>query len=170
MRNIPLRPAGRLTRPLALLLLAGLAACSSAQTKYDAAEDVRAFIVAVREGDSATFEKHIDRPVLRRQVLAQVQAALGGGEIAGALGGSLAESAADQLLRPESFRLALERSGAPARTPTAAEIATQLRETDGGQVCLPRSPEGPCAITFAKQGEVWRLVAIEAGDVQVGTR
>ena len=170
MRNLSLRPAGRVIRPFAFLLLAGVAACSGAQTKYDAAEDVRAFIVAVREGDRATFEKHIDRPVLRQQVLAQVQAALGGGEgpLAGALGGALAESAADQLLQPESFRLALERSGAPARTPTAAEIATQLRDLDGGKVCLPRSPDGPCAITFAKGGDVWRLVAIEAGDVQVG--
>ena len=156
----------------AMLLLAGTAACSGAQTKLDAAEDVRAFITAVRAGDEATFEKHIDRPALRKQVLAQVQAALGGGEgpLAEALGGGLAESAADELLRPESFRLALERAGAPARTPTAPEIATQLRVLNGGQVCLPQSPEGPCAITFAKQGEVWRLVAINAGDVQVGTR
>ena len=161
-----------LHRAAALLLLTGAAACSGAQTKYDAAEDVRAFITAVRAGDEATFEKHIDRPALRKQVLAQVQAALGGGEgpLAGALGGTLAESAADQLLQPESFRLALERSGAPARTPTAAEIATQLRVLDGGRVCLPSAPDGPCAITFAEQGEVWRLVAINAGDVQVGTR
>lgn len=172
MRHLPLRPAGGVIRPLAFLLLAGVAACSGAQTKLDAAEDVRAFIVAVRTGDEATFEKHIDRPVLRKQVLAQVQAALGGGEgaLGGALASSMAEGAADQLIRPESFRMALEQAGAPARTPTAPEIATQLRDLNGGRVCLPRSADGPCAITFAKQADVWRLVAIEAGDVQVTNR
>jgi hypothetical protein len=159
-------------RAAALLVLAGATACSGAGTKLDAAEDVRAFITAVRAGDEATFEKHIDRPALRRQVLVQIQAALGGGEgpLAEALGGGLAERAADELLRPESFRLALERAGAPARTPTAPEIATQLREVENGRVCLPSAPEGPCAVTFAKQGEVWRLVAINAGDLQAGTR
>ncbi len=152
---------------IAVAALLGLAACQQAATQYDAAEDVRAFIVAVREGDQATFERHIDRPVLREQLLGQVRAAIG--DQAGPLGGALAEQAVDQLIRPESFQLALERSGAPGRTPTAAEIATQLRVVEGGQVCLPRSQDGPCAITFAERGQDWKLVAIDAGDVNIGS-
>lgn len=144
----------------------GLVACQQAATQYDAAEDVRAFLVAVRENDQAAFERHLDRPALREQLLGQVRAAIG--DSAGPLGGALAEQAVDQLIRPESFKLALDRAGAPARTPTAAEIATQLRVVEGGRVCLPRSPDGPCAVTFAQRGEDWRLVAIDAGDVSVG--
>jgi hypothetical protein len=156
---------------LAALLLVG--GCQQAATQYDAAEDVRAFIVAVRENDTATFERHIDRPALRAQMLEQVRGALGGqgGALGEALGQGLAEGAVDQLLRPESFQLALRQAGAPERTPTAAEIATQLRVVEDGRVCLPRSQDGPCAITFAQgAGEVWRLVAINAGDVKVGAR
>lgn len=143
-----------------------LAACSGAQTKLGAAEDVRAFIIAVRENDRATFERHVDREALRTQVLTQLREQAG--PLAGALGGSFADQAADQLIRPESFRMALERSGAPARTPSAPEIATQLRVVEDGRVCLPRAPKGPCAITFAERGADWRLVAIDVGDISFG--
>lgn len=143
-----------------------LAACSGAQTKLEAAEDVRAFLVAIRENDRAAFDRHVDREALRTQVLGQLREQAG--PLAEALGGSFADQAADQLIRPESFQMALERSGAPSRTPTAPEIATQLRVVEDGRVCLPRAPNGPCAITFAEQGEVWRLVAIDVGDVGFG--
>jgi hypothetical protein len=142
-----------------MLLLVGTAACSGAQTKLDAAEDVRAFITAVRTGDEATFEKHIDRPALRTQMLAQVQAALGDSPLTR---GALAEQAVDEMIRPETLRSLLERSGAPQRTPTAPEIATQLRTEADGRVCIPSAPEGPCAATFARTGDVWRLVAVDA--------
>lgn len=152
---------------LAVGLVACLAACSGAQTKYDAAEDVRAFLVAIRANDQAAFERHVDREALRTQVLGQLKGSAG--PLADMLGGSFANQAADQLIRPESFRLALERSGAPSRTPSAPEIATQLRVLEDGRVCLPRAPNGPCAITFAEQAEVWRLVAIDVGDVNFGS-
>ena len=152
---------------LALGAAAALAGCSGAQTKYGAAEDVRAFIVAVRANDAAAFERHVDRQALRTQVLTQLREEAG--PFGAALTGSFADQAADQLIRPESFRMALERSGAPARTPTAAEIATQLRVVEEGRVCLPRSPEGPCAITFAERGPDWKLVAIDVGDVSFGS-
>ena len=158
-------PGARLILALAAVL--SVAACQQAATQYDAAEDVRAFIVAVREGDQAAFERHVDRPVLREQLLRQVRAAIG--DQAGPLGGALAEQAVDQLIRPESFQLALKQAGAPDRTPTAAEIATQLRVVEGGRVCLPRSQGGPCAITFAESGQDWKLVAIDAGDVNIGS-
>jgi hypothetical protein len=148
-------------RPTALLLLAALGAtgCSGAQTKLDAAEDVRAFIVAVRENDRAGFEKHIDRPALRTQVLSQVQAAMGDSPLTR---GAFAEQAVDEMIRPETLRKVLEQSGAPQRTPTAPEIATQLRTEADGRVCIPSAPEGPCAATFARTGDVWRLVAVDA--------
>lgn len=172
MRRLHLYAARVMRRVAPVVGLLVLASCQQAATQYDAAEDVRAFVVAVRENDQATFERHIDRPALRAQVLEQIRAAVGDSPLAGAV----AEGAVDQLIRPESFKLALERAGAPARTPTVAEIATQLRVVEGGRVCLPRSPEGPCAITFAQSGaqagaqagEVWRLVAIDSGDVSVG--
>lgn len=158
--------------PLVAAMLA--AGCQQAATQYDAAEDVRAFITAVRENDKATFERHLDRPALRAQLLPQARAAIEAqaGPLGAMLSGQLDESAVDRLIQPESFRLLLERSGAPARTPTAAEIATQLRVEGDGRVCLPRAPGGPCAVTFAQSGTgeaaVWRLVAINATGVNIG--
>lgn len=158
---------------LALTMLAP-GGCQGAVTQYDAAEDVRAFITAVRENDKATFERHLDRPALRAQLLPQARAAIEAqaGPLGAMLGERLDESTVDRLIQPESFRMMLERSGAPARTPTAAEIATQLRVEGAGRVCLPRAPGGPCAITFAESGTgdaaVWRLVAIDATGVNIG--
>jgi hypothetical protein len=40
-----------------------LAGCASVQT-FDAARDVHAFLVAVRDGDRAAFDAHVDRPAL----------------------------------------------------------------------------------------------------------
>lgn len=158
---------------LALALLAPVG-CQQAATQYDAAEDVHAFITAVRANDRTTFERHLDRPALRAQLLPQAKAAIEAqaGPLGAMLSERLDESAVDRLIQPESFRLMLERSGAPARTPTAAEIATQLRVEGDGRVCLPRAPGGPCAITFAESGAgeaaVWRLVAIDATGINIG--
>jgi hypothetical protein len=146
---------------LAALVLTGAAGCQQARAQYDAAEDVRAFIVAVQEDDRAAFERHLDRDALRAQLLEQLRGQ------AGPLGNLLSEGLVDQLLRPESFRLLIERSGVK-RVPTAAEIATQLRVVEDGRVCLPRSQGGPCAVTFAQEGGVWKLVAIDPGDVRIG--
>ncbi len=155
-------------RALAFLGL-GLCACQGAQTQYSAAEDVRAFILAVQENDQQAFERHVDREQLRTQLTTVVQRELGQeGGLGSAFAGALAEGAADQLIRPESFQYALQQAGAPARTPTAAEIATQLRVVENGRVCLPRSKDGPCAITFEEQGQDWKLVALEPGDIKLG--
>ena len=159
--------------PLLALALLAPAGCQQAATQYDAAEDVRAFITAVRENDRAAFERHLDRPALRAQLLPQAKAAIAAqaGPLGAVLSERLDESVVDGVIQPESFRLMLERSGAPARTPTAAEIATQRRVEGGGRVCLPRAPGGPCAITFAQSGTgeaaVWKLVAIDATGVNI---
>ena len=156
----------KLKLSLTVAAFAGLAACG-AEVKYDAARDVHAFLVAVREGDEAGFERHVDRPALRAAVIGELQEALdreGAGGLGAALGRGAVEGAADQLITPEAFRFAAEQGGLD-RTPSAAEIATQLKVLQPGRVCL--QSQGVCALTFASEGGAWKLVAIETQGLQV---
>jgi hypothetical protein len=153
---------------LAALSAALLAACGGADVKYDAAKDVRTFIMAVREGDRTTFDRHIDRPAVKAAVVRELQQALAEEDVGGLgamLGPKALEAAADQLISPEAFRFAAERGGL-GRTPTAAEIATQLKVLEPGRVCLANN--GACVLTFADRGGVWKLVEVQTGGVQAG--
>jgi len=160
-----LKPIGALAG-LALLI----AGCEAPQQRLDAGKDVHAFLVAAREGDRATFDRHVDRAALK----AQLRAELDGGLAAGAgLPSSVTGVVLDSLVDgfgPESFQLATQGVGALAnRTPTAPEIAAVLRPLEGGRVCLPRSPGGAdCAATFADQDGTWRLVAVDVSGLRVG--
>jgi len=90
---------------LALSLLA-LTACATAQ-KIDAAGDIRAFLVAVRDGDRATFDAHVDKSALKSNLKARLLAAEAAShgvqsrETLGALlAGPLVDVAVDALARP----------------------------------------------------------------------
>ena len=55
---------------LAALVLSG---CATAQ-RYDAAADVHALLVSIRDNDKAAFEAHVDRPALKRQIEGRMMA------------------------------------------------------------------------------------------------
>jgi hypothetical protein len=151
---------------IAAALALPVAACG-AQSKYEAGEDVRALLLAVRQNDRAAFERYVDRPSLRTSVAAQLNERLAAeaGPYGGLLGG-LADQAADQLIRPEAFQIAIRQSGLPDRTPTAAEIAVLLKDAGDGALCLEDARTKECAMTFRKLGEDWKLTAVKVSDVR----
>lgn len=159
-------------RHIAFPLLAALAlsACERANTQLDAAQDVRAFIVAVREQDRSTFDRHVDREALKADVLRQLRARSAEGDPASLLLGSRqGERLLDGLIAPESFNFALRQAG-PAldRTPSAPEIAALLKPAGEDRLCLPQGGlQGPCAVTFARRGDDWKLVAVDIKDLGV---
>lgn len=159
----------RSTPLLALVIALPLAACGGAQAKYEAGEDVRALLVAIRANDSATFERYVDRPAIRESLRPQIEARLAAeaGPYAGVLGG-LADQAADQLIRPETFQIAIQQSGLPDRTPSAAEIAVLLKDAGDGALCLPDGRTQACAMTFRKSGDDWKLSAVNVSELSVG--
>ena len=58
----------KITRLLALgLVLASVSACAVA-TRIDAAGDVHAFLIGIRDGDKRAFDAHVDRGALKVQV------------------------------------------------------------------------------------------------------
>lgn len=151
---------------LAALLASALAACG-AQAKYEAGEDVRALLVAVQANDRAAFERYVDRAALRESIRPQLQEKLAteAGAYAGVLG-PLVDQAADQLIRPETFKIAIEQSGIPNRIPSAPEIAVLLKDAGDGALCLEDARTKACALTFRKTGEDWRLSGVTVAEVR----
>lgn len=150
----------------ALLAATGLSGCG-AQAKYEAGEDVRALLVAVQANDRAAFERYVDRAALRESIRPQLQEKLASeaGPYAGVLG-PLVDQAADQLIRPETFKIAIQQSGIPERVPSAAEIAVLLKDAGEGALCLEDARTKECTLTFRKTGDDWRLSGVKVSEVR----
>jgi hypothetical protein len=165
--------ARRLLVPLLLLCASG---CASV-TRYDAAGDVHDFLVAVRDGDRQTFDRHVDRPALKAnlhaRLLAETARSYGptSRESAAAvlLGGPLMDVAVDALVRPQVFRAAADLAGYGPQThvPGALAVSQDLRLLDQDRVCAQIRRR--CAFVFKNEDGVWRLIDFE-GDLGLLTR
>jgi hypothetical protein len=165
-----------MTRWIGLVLVAALLGSCATVSRLDAAGDVHALLVAVRDNDQAGFDAHIDRDALRIQLQ---NAIVGHAEKAKRSGGleafaaliaqPLAEVAADQLLRPKVFQLAARQFGydPDKPLPDRLNIAASLRSLDDQSVCAAKSKTGPCVLMFHKSDGVWRLSGFGPG-AQIG--
>ena len=152
-----------------------LSACATAE-KYDAAGDIRAFLVAVRDGDRPTFDAHVDKPALKTNLRARLLAAEASNhgveshETLGALlAGPLVGVAVDALARPEVFRAAAELAGygPETRIPGPLVLGQDLQSMPDERVCaLVRHR---CAFVFKREDGVWKLIDF-AGDLGLLTR
>lgn len=156
----------RFLAPLLALLLASCATTS----RYDAAGDVHALLVSIRDNDRATFERHIDRDSLRRQIEGRLVREARGSQASStlkALGIALAQPAAEiasaALIQPRVFRMAAENYGYTPDQPIPGRVAIAgaLRYSGERQVCATRKKDGPCLLIFEEQGGTWRLTGFE---------
>jgi hypothetical protein len=158
----------------AAVALAALAACATTQ-RIDAAGDVHALLISIRDDDRAGFDAHVDRQALEQEletrILDQTQGR-GTNDVVQALGAALAHPlsrlAGDALIRPKVFRAVAEFYGYRPQTPipNQLEIAGALRTLPDGRVCAAKKRQGPCLITFADEGGTWRLVSFD-GDISL---
>lgn len=152
---------------IALAACGVLAACASPQ-QYDAAADIHAFLIAVRDGDRVAFDAHVDRIALRQQVegrlLREAPSDLRG--LSAILSPALASVATDVLLRPQVFRsVAIMNGYEPGQPiPRPTVIAQALRSAGPGRVCIGER-DRPCTLVFTREEGVWRLTAFE-GDLR----
>ena len=155
--------------PLIVLLTGALGACSTTQ-RLDAAGDVHALLISIRDDDQAAFEAHIDRPALRAELQARLVERAGRSDRTGNLSsmaavfaGPIAEAATNAILRPRVFRAVAEYYGYRADQPIPGPlvIAGQLKALPDGRVCATRGARGPCLVTFARSDGAWRLVSFD---------
>lgn len=160
-----------------IMAAALLTGCATA-ARLDAAGDVHALLVAVRDNDQAAFDAHIDRDALKDQLQqaitnrAEKSNKSGGLEaFAALLAQPLAEVAAEQLLRPKVFQIAARQFGydPSSALPDRLAITASLKTVDDETVCAVKSKSGPCVLIFHKADGIWRLSGFgpEAG---IGTR
>jgi hypothetical protein len=155
---------------LAVVLIAALslAGCATGK-KLDAANDVHALLLSIRDNDKAAFDAHVDRVALKQEIQARLVAEgrkdqrLGG--LAAVLAPGLAELAGETLVQPQVFRLVAEHYGYTAQTniPGPIVISQSLKPLPDGRVCATRTKDGPCLLTFTKVGSVWKLTGFEGG-------
>jgi uncharacterized protein YceK len=157
---------------LAAVAALTLSACATV-TQYDAAGDVHALLVAIRDSDKAAFNAHVDRPALKAQLRARLVAgAMGRQDATGwaalaamaALPGVL-DTIMDRLLQPDVFLAVAEANGyAPSKPlPGRALIGAAIRTLDAGRACVTTQRGGPCVLIFTNEAGVWRLTAFEGG-------
>lgn len=150
-----------------------LSACATAQ-RYDAANDVHALLVAIRDNDQAAFDAHVDRPALKRQIESRLTAEgrKAGGDGLGAfsaiLAPALADIAGDALIQPRVFRSVADYYGYDASKPLpgALVIGGQLKAVGDGQVCATRKKDGPCLLVFTQNAGTWKLSGFD-GDLSM---
>jgi len=161
-----------LRRAAAVLALGAALLAGCAETaKLGAANDIRALLIAIRDGDRAGFDAHVDRMLLKEQIRSRLLAAVAkqggaGGDLA-ALGLVLARPLADQLsdslIQPDVFRAVAEYYGYSPDTPIPGDLtlAASLRSIDDDHVCLAQKKTGPCVLVFRDEGGTWRLIGFE---------
>ncbi len=154
----------------AVLALAGLtlASCATGK-KLDAAADVHALLISIRDNDQASFDAHVDRAALKREIQARISAEAARDPRFGSLGAllapGLAELAGETLVQPQMFRLVAERYGYTPQTkiPNPIVISQALKPLPDGRVCATRTKDGPCLLTFSKIAGTWKLTGFEGG-------
>ncbi|HYE44856.1 MAG TPA: DUF2939 domain-containing protein [Caulobacter sp.] len=161
----------RLIRTLTLTVLAAaaLAGCATA-ARIDAAGDVHALLVAIRDNDKRTFNAHIDREALKSSIeaklLAEAEKATDDPAMR-ALGAFaapyLADAADKALIQPSTFRsLAYQYGYRPGQPiPGQVAIAGSLKRMPDGRVCATKTKNGPCVLIFTQRDGVWKLSGFE---------
>lgn len=151
---------------LIAVLALSVAACASVK-RLDAANDVHALLLSIRDNDQAAFDSHVDREALKKELQARIDLEIGKDErlkgIAALLGPQIVQFAGDTLVQPRTFKFVAEQYGyTPAtKIPGPVAIAGALKEMPDGRVCATRKKDGPCVLIFTKQEGVWKLTGFE---------
>lgn len=163
-------PVSRLV--VTALILSVLAGCATAQ-RLDAAGDVHALLVAIRDNDKAAFDALVDRKALKRSIESRLlQEAERRTEDAGlrALGALvapvLADAADKAVIQPSTFRAVASTYGYRPDQPIPGRVAIAgaLKAMPDGRVCATRRKDGPCVLIFSQEAGVWRLSGFQ-GDL-----
>lgn len=158
---------------LVVALAAALSGCATVQ-KLDAASDVHALLISIRDGDRATFDSLVDKRALKQEIQTRLMAEAGRDArvpavLAAVLAPSVADIAGEALIRPDVFRAVAEYYGyrRDQKIPGPLGVSTLLKPLDPAHVCAVSKKDGPCLLTFTKgPDDRWRLSGFE-GDLSM---
>lgn len=150
-----------------------LSSCATVQ-KLDAASDVHALLIAIRDNDRPTFDALVDKPALKREMEGRLMAQARSDPrvpsvLAAILAPGLADIAGEALIRPDVFRAVAEYYGysRDQKLPGVMAISTMLKPVDPSRVCAVTKKDGPCLLTFTQgPDQRWRLSGFE-GDLSM---
>lgn len=154
-----------LTVALAAPLTAiALSSCATVQ-KLDAAGDVHALLIAIRDDDRATFDALVDRRALTLELEARLRAEARRDSriptvLSALLAPTVANIAGEALIRPSVFRAVAQHYGYDRSTkiPGPIGISTTLKQLPDGRVCATKKKDGPCLLTFSQYPDGrWKL-------------
>ncbi len=152
-----------------VLLTLALAGCATT-SRYDAAGDVHALLVAIRDNDRASFDRYVDRRALKNSLEGRLMREVGKRDmddgaraLAALVAPGLADIAVEGLVRPDTFRSAASYYGyTPDRPlPNRLAIGAALKYRDDGSVCATKKKDGPCLLVFTNVGGTWKLSGFE---------
>ena len=168
----------RIARTFRAAMIAGLALLAAAcaeTTKIDAAGDIHAFLISIRDSDKATFDAHVDRDALKVQIRSRIMAEAAkrdsnGGDmvaLAAVLGRPMIDSLSNALIQPDVFRAVAQYLGYSADKPIPGQFAISqaLKPIDSDHVCVVAKKDGPCVLDFRNEDGVWKLIGFE-GDMK----
>lgn len=148
---------------LTVLAVLALSACATVQ-KLDAANDVHALLIAIRDDDRAAFDSYVDRRALKGEISDRLMTEAGKDRklsgVAAILAPGLAELAGEALIRPDVFRAVADYYGygADTRIPPAIYISKMLRPLPDGRVCAVGKKGGDCILVFTHAADGrWKL-------------
>jgi hypothetical protein len=160
----------KLRAVLSALLALSVGACATVQ-RYDAAGDIHAFLISIRDNDRAGFDAHVDRPALKAQLHARILSEAiqrpGAQALIAALGEQmltgLVDVGLDQLIQPQVFLAVAEANGySPSKPlPSRMAISAAIKPLEDDRVCIVAKRDGPCVLVFRNEANVWRLTAFE---------
>ena len=162
-------------RRLVLFGLLGLLAACATASRLDAASDVHALLVAIRDEDRTAFDARVDREALKAEISSRLARetsrlkieGLDLGRLGAVAAPALASFAGDTLIQPRVFRQVAEAYGYSRDKPLpgTVAIASRLKAMPDGRVCATVEKDGSCVLIFTRNAEGrWRLSGFE-GDL-----
>jgi hypothetical protein len=162
-------------RRLVLCGLLGLLAACATSSRLEAANDVHALLVAIRDEDRQAFDARVDREALKAEIASRLAReashlkvdGLDLGRLGLVAAPALASLAGDALIQPGVFRQVAEAYGYTRDKPIPGTlaIASHLRALPDGRVCAAQRRDGPCVLIFSRSNAGrWRLSGFE-GDL-----
>lgn len=161
------RPMVRQFRAAALLALLLLAQACGRKGDAEPQAAAQGLLAAVASGDAKGFEDHTDREAVRADLRRQIAglAQQSGLEV----DGGPSDAALDRMIGPDLLHLVAAGTEAPlAAPPSPAQVALMSKRIDRDHVCVhDLTPAQACILTFARQPNGWRLVAMPAADRKI---